>query len=94
MDAKMAVEYWIDKGFWESGRFIEIHDKKAKQIADFITEQEKYAEIGRLALEAIKKDKEGFGCELKEMFGDCIYGLKCKWLKFCQKRAELLMEGK
>lgn len=56
-------------------------------------EQIKYAELGRMAIEAIEKDKEYFDCEFRVMFGDCISSPGCKWFKVCQKRAELLVKG-
>ena len=97
MDAKTAVECLVDKGMWISSRFIQIYDKKAKEIADFIIEQEKYAELGKLALEfladndycsdacAISAFKDGVNDNCKE----------CYVFIICQKRAELLdkMEG-
>jgi hypothetical protein len=59
------------------------------EIADLIEQQEKYAELGRLAV-----DIHGYICSV-EGFGkwrECADD--CKFINFCQKRAELLVEVK
>ena len=55
------------------------------EVADFIEQHEKYAELGRLAIKAYVCDYEfdDFDCETA-----CDSG--CDDYNFCQKRAELL----
>jgi hypothetical protein len=70
--------------------------EKIKLLESQVTYQEKYAELGRLAIKAIDKfDGKNIktqpccdsnkGCNKK-------YCIDCEWLNFCQLRAELLKE--
>ena len=59
-------------------------------IADFIEQQEKYAELGRLAVECSATNK--FPCQGKYDNDICYETLDmgcCEYEEFCQKRAEL-----
>lgn len=99
---KVDVEKCDNCGFEfvESVHEADVLRKENEQLKLQVSEQEKYAELGRLALNAMKND---------ELFGGCPeeYGLvndgnrcknngmrsvKCTWQSFCQKRAELLAE--
>lgn len=57
-----------------------------------VEEIRKYAELGRLAMEAISKYK-GYSskvCTDVSNFDDGCTPKRCEWSEFCQKRAELL----
>ncbi|AIF52030.1 hypothetical protein [Pelosinus sp. UFO1] len=85
MDAKTAAE--IMRGNWSKLKVRDIH-KTYDEIADFIEQQEIYAELGRLVV----------GCNngichhlhYNEKWNACR---QCCGFKACQKRAELLGEG-
>jgi hypothetical protein len=58
-------------------------------------QQKKWAELGKLAVEAIDRfdddDVETYPCEdFKLNYDECnIDGCSCDWFEFCQKRKEL-----
>jgi hypothetical protein len=67
-----------------------------REISDFITDQEKYAELGRLALEFLAdKDYCSDACAISTFkFGVNDNCKDCWVFKICQKRAELLKDDK
>lgn len=68
-----------------SGKIVDIKRDIANGIADFIEQQEKYAELGRLAVSL----DECF-CPCKYGSEECgIYDCSDSLQVFCQKRAEL-----
>ena len=73
-----------------------ISARRCEDIANFIEQQEKYAELGRLALEVLDinngiEDTDFCSRDHLEMWkGKCV---NCCWIPFCQKRAELLTGG-
>ena len=103
MDAKTEVEILKDtesystsnedfeKGIWTH---VDITIDSAIEIADFIEQQEKYAELGRLAVEINYDAINAIGCDGVNDEGGCVdcVGMRCEWHGFCVKRAELLME--
>jgi hypothetical protein len=88
MDAKTVIEaiiYHYDCTGWEN----------AKSIVKFIKNQEKYAELGRLALVAIdpvNTDESSQPCD-EPVFDNSRSCKTCTWKNFCQKRVELLGIG-
>lgn len=66
--------------------------KRVAEIADFIEQQEQYAELGRLVMEAIKNGRSFAPpiCKyLPPKVSDEYCGEGCQWARFCAKRAEL-----
>jgi len=74
------LNYWKTKAEGEHLGFIAIQEDN--------NQLKKYAELGRLAIEAI--DKSGFE-NCNGIFDDGC-NRNCEWYYFCQKRAELLVE--
>lgn len=65
---------------------------QANEIADFIERQEPYAELGRLAVEAMDNIDSEFSsqpCDEPVFDNVCRSCKSCLWHKFCAKRAEL-----
>jgi hypothetical protein len=88
MDAKTMIYFLKPDGLMKDGnRVVLLADEIANEISDYIEQQEKYAELGRLAvnLHGYVCTSGGFG-KWKECDGDC------KFISFCQKRSELLAE--
>jgi hypothetical protein len=100
MNAKTAIEILrrefklIDKSLGLKPIPIDV----SKKIAYYIEQQEKYAELGRLAVEAIDKYETYYlntrpCASSNTMFIKCR-DRECEWTNFCQLRAELLkVEG-
>lgn len=98
-EAEKSARYWqleVSKISVQKDREIKIlsaiHDgyedlkTSNKALNLIIAEQEKYAELGRLAVEAVASG--GFENCNSIYDKECFEG--CTWYKFCQKRAELL----
>jgi len=87
MDAKTAVVLLRQsRGKAFNAR---LFTEESIQIAGFIEQQDQYAELGRLAVEAIDIHADNVGC-IGIMNADCPTDRrKCGWYGFCQKRAEL-----
>jgi len=97
MDTKTVVEKmrnkykcYIKLDVWRS-KSAQLMQAECDEIADFIEQQEKYAELGRLAIAEIEKyDCKGI------VTADCMpeddFMLVCDNYWFCRLRAELLVE--
>jgi hypothetical protein len=87
MDAKTAIEILqsniIDYAPTTMG-CKPISIKRCEQIADFVEQQEKYAELGRLAEKSLKESECGGKYQTFWRCDDCTASLLCK-------RAELLV---
>lgn len=89
MDAKTSIEILRSEGvdyFPKIPGVQPISKFRAKEIADFIEQQEKYAELGRLVVST-----HICWCEFDDQ--ECKNTPECPQRNFCQKRAELLGGG-
>lgn len=67
-----------------------------REIANHIEQQEKYAELGRLAVQGLSQELSVWHCHSNFNSDLCKWYRKihgCEHQEFCQKRAELLVEG-
>jgi len=88
MDVKTMIYFLKPDGLMKDGnRVVLLADEIANEISDYIEQQEKCAELGRLAMgikQLLCKYKfNSYGCNHTRDF------VICGWIPFCQKRAEL-----
>jgi len=89
MDAKTMIYFLKPDGLMKDGnRVVLLADEIANEISDYIEQQEKYAELGRLALttRAMVCSNNDF---IKRGVNKCEE--HCTNNLYCKKRAELLV---
>lgn len=99
MDAKTAIEIIRDCGIGKQTAADDCYDF-TEEIADFIQQQVKDADIGRAAMRALELDSTSLGVSIDDVDGLCYpqpdanavddqcNEPNCPWFEFCRLRAE------